>query len=106
MSSSDAASNPHPEIGGPSEGSRRPIYKTETTGNHWQDVWIAFKRISVVDDFQRLGEMPCARNSLLSGIASGAGVGFIRAMSASMGNVITVWYRFSLGRLHRPICSL
>ena len=36
--------------------------------------------------------MPCARNSLLSGIASGAGVGFIRAMGTSMGEVIAVWY--------------
>ncbi|KAF8551683.1 hypothetical protein OG21DRAFT_1478027 [Imleria badia] len=74
MSSGDATSNQHPETREFSEGSRRPIYKTETTGDYWQDVWIAFKR---------LGEMPCARNSLLSGIASGAGVGFIRAMSAS-----------------------
>ncbi|KIK90783.1 hypothetical protein PAXRUDRAFT_151113 [Paxillus rubicundulus Ve08.2h10] len=69
--------------GEPAGGSRRPIYKTETTGDYWQDVWTAFKRISIVDDFQRIGEIPCARNSLLSGIASGAGVGVIRAMSAS-----------------------
>ncbi|KAF8133813.1 hypothetical protein EV363DRAFT_1161811 [Boletus edulis] len=74
MVSGNAASIQHPETGEPSEGSRQPIYKTETTGNYWQDIWTAFKR---------LGEMPCARNSLLSGIASGAGVGFIRAMSAS-----------------------
>jgi len=83
MTSGDAASSRQPETGEPSEGSQRPIYKTDTTGNYWQDVWTAFKRISVVDDFQRLGEIPCARNSLLSGIASGAGVGFIRAMSTS-----------------------
>ncbi|KAH7885256.1 hypothetical protein F5I97DRAFT_1352984 [Phlebopus sp. FC_14] len=75
---------PRPEDGTASEGdhSRRPVYKTETTGNYWQDVWEATKRISIVDDFQRLGEIPCARNSLLSGIASGAGVGVIRGMSA------------------------
>ncbi|KAF9241165.1 hypothetical protein BU15DRAFT_45253, partial [Melanogaster broomeanus] len=66
-----------PDASEPTSDSRRPIYKTETTGNYWQDAWIAFK------DFQRLGEMPCARNSLLSGIASGAGVGVIRSMSAS-----------------------
>ncbi|KAN0087594.1 Protein of unknown function (DUF3767) domain containing protein [Tylopilus felleus] len=83
MASGDVAPNQHPETREPSEGSRQPIYKTETTGNHWQDAWIAFKRISIFDDLQRLGEMPCARNSLLSGIASGAGVGFIRAMSTS-----------------------
>ncbi|KAG9315750.1 hypothetical protein JVU11DRAFT_3399 [Chiua virens] len=82
MTSSDAgAQNQPPANGEPSESSRRAIYKTETTGDFWQDAWIAFKRISIVDDFQRLGEIPCARNSLLSGIASGAGVGVIRAMS-------------------------
>ena len=30
---------------------------------------------------QRVGEIPCARNSLLSGIASGVGVGVIRGLS-------------------------
>ena len=43
MTTGDAASNRHPETGEPSEGSRQLIYKTETTGNYWQDVWIAFK---------------------------------------------------------------
>ncbi|KAI0056270.1 hypothetical protein BV25DRAFT_1814263 [Artomyces pyxidatus] len=51
---------------------RRPVYQTETTGNFWTDVREAAKR---------LGEMPCARNSLLSGIASGVGVGVVRGMS-------------------------
>ncbi|KAL4069887.1 hypothetical protein V8B97DRAFT_1871887, partial [Scleroderma yunnanense] len=45
-------------------------------------------RISIVDDFERLGEIPCARHSLLNGIASGAGVGVIRAISTSMLSVI------------------
>ncbi|KAI6147127.1 hypothetical protein BKA82DRAFT_1004536 [Pisolithus tinctorius] len=82
--SDDIATQPKPEdVSPPSNHSRRPIYKTETTGNYWQDVWEACKRISIVDDFQRLGEMPCARHSLLTGIASGAGVGVIRAISAS-----------------------
>ncbi|EMD40098.1 hypothetical protein CERSUDRAFT_45537 [Gelatoporia subvermispora B] len=31
---------------------------------------------------RKIDEIPCARNSLLSGIASGAGVGVIRGMSA------------------------
>ncbi|KAG1774901.1 hypothetical protein EV702DRAFT_974097 [Suillus placidus] len=63
-------------------GSRRPIYRVESTGNFWQDAREAFKRVSIADDFQRIGEMPCARNSLMSGIASGVGVGVIRIMSA------------------------
>ncbi|KAJ7433017.1 hypothetical protein B0H11DRAFT_1722003 [Mycena galericulata] len=29
-----------------------------------------------------IGEVPCGRNSLLHGIASGVGIGFIRAISA------------------------
>ncbi|KAG6332189.1 hypothetical protein ID866_6904 [Astraeus odoratus] len=70
-------------VASPSTASRRPIYKTETTGNYWQDVREALKRISMVDDFQRIGEIPCARHSLLTGIASGAGVGVIRAISTS-----------------------
>ncbi|KIM63426.1 hypothetical protein SCLCIDRAFT_117566, partial [Scleroderma citrinum Foug A] len=32
---------------------------------------------------RRLGEIPCARHSLLTGIASGAGVGVIRAISTN-----------------------
>ncbi|KAI0322013.1 hypothetical protein OF83DRAFT_1236367 [Amylostereum chailletii] len=66
-------SNSEPSHSNPPEPShRRPIYQTETTGSFWQDVREAAKR---------LGEIPCARNSLLSGIASGVGIGVIRGMS-------------------------
>jgi cytochrome c oxidase assembly protein subunit 20 len=76
----------HPEEPNPPPGTynptpRRPIYQTETTGNYWADVREAFKRLSPYDDMQRVGEIPCARNSLLSGIASGVGVGVIRGLS-------------------------
>ncbi|KIM56820.1 hypothetical protein SCLCIDRAFT_1144645, partial [Scleroderma citrinum Foug A] len=40
-------------------------------------------RISIADDLWRLGEIPCARHSLLTGIVSGAGVGVIRAISTN-----------------------
>lgn len=40
------------------------------------------KRVSLFDDLQRINEVQCARNSLLSGIASGAGIGVIRGMSS------------------------
>ncbi|KAI0304460.1 hypothetical protein B0F90DRAFT_1625812, partial [Multifurca ochricompacta] len=33
--------------------------------------------VSPYEDLQRIGEIPCARNSLLNGIASGVGVGII-----------------------------
>lgn len=39
------------------------------------------KRLSF-SDFSRISEMPCVRSSLLSGIASGVGVGIIRGVSA------------------------
>lgn len=45
MVSGDASPNvpSQPETGEHSEGSRRPVYKTETTGDYWQDVRTAFK---------------------------------------------------------------
>ncbi|KZT67243.1 hypothetical protein DAEQUDRAFT_673570 [Daedalea quercina L-15889] len=56
-----------------SSSPKKVIYETDTTGNYWTDVKEAIKKI---------GEIPCARSSLLSGIASGAGVGVIRGLSA------------------------
>ncbi|KAL6308348.1 hypothetical protein BKA93DRAFT_695459, partial [Sparassis latifolia] len=49
------------------------VFQPETTGSYWSDVKEAVKKI---------GEIPCARSSLLSGIASGTGIGVIRGMSA------------------------
>ncbi|EPQ51066.1 hypothetical protein GLOTRDRAFT_133393 [Gloeophyllum trabeum ATCC 11539] len=60
---------------------KRPIYRAETTGSYWGDVKAAVSRLSA-DDFGHIGEMPCARGSLLSGIAAGAGVGAVRGLSA------------------------
>ncbi|KAL0960719.1 hypothetical protein HGRIS_005745 [Hohenbuehelia grisea] len=42
------------------------------TGNTVVDVWNSMKNIT---------QIPCARNSLLSGIASGLGIGVIRGLS-------------------------
>jgi hypothetical protein len=39
------------------------------------------KRIDPLDDFRRIPTMPCARESLLYGIGTGAGVGGIRFLS-------------------------
>ncbi|KAK7048605.1 hypothetical protein R3P38DRAFT_2870389 [Favolaschia claudopus] len=57
----DPANIPSPSLGPPS------------TGNLVSDSF----RSAV-----HIGEVPCARNSLLAGIASGVGIGFIRGMSA------------------------
>ncbi|KAI9465529.1 hypothetical protein BJY52DRAFT_1244516 [Lactarius psammicola] len=72
---------PSEDPGTTSSTPRRPIFQTETTGDYWSDVREAFKRLSPREDLQRVGEIPCARNSLLSGIASGVGVGVIRGLS-------------------------
>jgi len=42
------------------------------------------KQISFFDDIRRIGEIPCARNSLLAGIASGVGVGVLRGINARL----------------------
>ncbi|KAG8862415.1 hypothetical protein FRB96_001485 [Tulasnella sp. 330] len=52
------------------------------TGNLSQDLPNAFKQVNVVEDFKRLPEIPCARNALMYGIASGSGIGCVRFMSA------------------------
>jgi len=65
-----------------SSSPKKVVFETDTTGSYWSDVKEATKRISFWDDLQKIGEIPCARNSLLSGIASGAGVGVIRGLSA------------------------
>ncbi|KAI0770138.1 hypothetical protein C8Q74DRAFT_1273600 [Fomes fomentarius] len=68
----------------PPSPSKRIVYQVETTGSLWGDMQEAFKRISPRDDVNRISEIPCARNSLLSGIASGVGIGVIRGMSTSV----------------------
>ncbi|OBZ68688.1 hypothetical protein A0H81_11177 [Grifola frondosa] len=64
--------------------SKRIVFQTDTTGSYWTDVKEAIKRISLWDDLQKINEIPCARSSLLSGIASGAGIGVIRGMSTNV----------------------
>ncbi|KAH9080584.1 hypothetical protein EDB83DRAFT_996296 [Lactarius deliciosus] len=81
MTTTVSESQPSEDPGTTGSTPRRPIFQTETTGNFWSDVREAFKRLSPREDLQRIGEIPCARNSLLSGIASGVGVGVIRGLS-------------------------
>ncbi|KAI0736313.1 hypothetical protein C8Q72DRAFT_803894 [Fomitopsis betulina] len=64
-------------------GPKKVLFETDTNSNYWTDFHEAYKRISFSDDLQKIGEIPCARSSLLSGIASGAGVGVIRGLSTS-----------------------
>lgn len=66
-----------------SSAESKPIVteKLRSTGNRWTDFQLAVKRISIRDDLAHIGEIPCARNSLLSGIASGIGIGVIRGIN-------------------------
>lgn len=43
-----------------------------------------FSPFIVMQSAKHVTELPCARNSLLSGIASGVGVGVIRGLSVGM----------------------
>ncbi|KAF8583122.1 hypothetical protein K439DRAFT_1634709 [Ramaria rubella] len=52
------------------------------TGDFTHDVKLAVKKIKPVEDLSNIGQIPCARNSLLGGIASGVGIGFIRGINA------------------------
>ena len=40
------------------------------------------QRIDVKEDFKNLGQMPCARTALLSGIAGGTGIGAVRFLAS------------------------
>lgn len=76
----------------------------------------AIKQIDPVEDFRRIPSMPCARESLLYGIGTGAGVGGIRFLSSrrvllschwAVGTFVLVssfsWYtcRSALSKEHR-----
>ncbi|TFY78965.1 hypothetical protein EWM64_g5049 [Hericium alpestre] len=82
MSSSAIPGIPNDDTSAEEKAPRRPIYQTETTGNKWSDLREAAKRLST-DDLHRIGEIPCARNALLTGIASGVGVGVLRGLRAT-----------------------
>jgi len=62
---------------------KKPVYvgNVESSGDTWTDIREATKRLSF-SDFSHISEMPCVRSSLLTGIASGVGVGMIRGVSA------------------------
>ncbi|KAG5636497.1 hypothetical protein H0H81_007831 [Sphagnurus paluster] len=72
-----------------------PSKAPPATGNFLHDVFQSVTHIS---------DVPCARNSLLGGIASGAGIGVVRGMSASAlvaGNwAMATFVLISLGSLY------
>ncbi|RSH93287.1 hypothetical protein EHS25_007641 [Saitozyma podzolica] len=52
------------------------------SGDRVKDYWAALQRVDVARDLENIGQIPCARNSLLYGIAGGAGVGAVRFISS------------------------
>jgi len=79
MSQTEAPSSPAANADTPA--SKPPPRQILSTGNRWTDFKLAVQRISLWDDLTHLGEVPCARKSLLSGIASGVGIGVIRGIN-------------------------
>ncbi|KAF7980018.1 hypothetical protein HWV62_40132 [Athelia sp. TMB] len=79
-----------------------PTYQVETTGSRWKDLWVAFTRVKE-DDLSTIERIPCARNSLMSGIATGAGVGVIRALSATCNWAVGSFMLVGAGTWH--ICQ-
>ena len=51
----------------------------------------ASQRIDVVHDFENIGSIPCARTSLLYGIAGGSGVGAVRYLGSRRPGVAANW---------------
>ncbi|WVR05737.1 hypothetical protein IAU60_002762 [Kwoniella sp. DSM 27419] len=54
----------------------------ELTGDKLSDLKAALKRIRPKEDFENIGQIPCARNSLLYGIAGGSGLGAVRFLGS------------------------
>ncbi|KAK8865838.1 hypothetical protein IAR55_000986 [Kwoniella newhampshirensis] len=52
------------------------------TGDKMTDLKAALKRIRPLEDFENIGKIPCARNSLLYGIAGGTGIGAVRFLGS------------------------
>ncbi|WWC58385.1 uncharacterized protein I303_100925 [Kwoniella dejecticola CBS 10117] len=52
------------------------------SGDTAVDLKKAMKRIRPAEDFQNIGKIPCARNSLLYGIAGGTGLGAVRFLGS------------------------
>ncbi|WVQ97136.1 hypothetical protein IAU59_004246 [Kwoniella sp. CBS 9459] len=61
------------------------------TGNGLDDLKTALKRIRPKEDFENIGKIPCARNSLLYGIAGGAGIGAVRFLGSRRPWVAANW---------------
>ncbi|WVW82091.1 hypothetical protein I302_104096 [Kwoniella bestiolae CBS 10118] len=69
-----------------------PIRPDETlTGDTAADLKKALARIRPLEDFENIGKIPCARNSLLYGIAGGAGLGAVRFLGSRKPWVAANW---------------
>ncbi|WRT63974.1 uncharacterized protein IL334_000901 [Kwoniella shivajii] len=88
-SSAPSSSKPHnaplniPAGNSPITPDSGPIKADENlTGDTLDDLKKALKRIRPKEDFENIGKIPCARNSLLYGIAGGTGLGAVRFLGS------------------------
>ncbi|GFZ52380.1 hypothetical protein JCM24511_10153 [Saitozyma sp. JCM 24511] len=72
------------------EASARPS-EDGLSGDRVKDYWAALQRVDVARDLENIGQIPCARNSLLYGIAGGAGVGAVRFISSRRAKLASNW---------------
>ncbi|WVF70777.1 hypothetical protein IAT40_005571 [Kwoniella sp. CBS 6097] len=61
------------------------------SGNSLDDLKTALRRIRPKEDFENIGKIPCARNSLLYGIAGGAGIGAVRFLGSRRPWIAANW---------------
>ncbi|XAO23318.1 hypothetical protein I312_102096 [Cryptococcus bacillisporus CA1280] len=79
---------PRPPLNIPSGSSQitpdpEPLKPDETlSGDKFRDFKAAVSRINPKQDLENIGQIPCARNSLLYGIAGGVGVGAVRFLGS------------------------
>ncbi|WVN85859.1 uncharacterized protein L203_101011 [Cryptococcus depauperatus CBS 7841] len=73
MSSGNSELTPDPKPLAPEE---------KLSGDKIRDFKAALSRINPKHDFENIGQVPCARKSLLYGIAGGAGLGAVRFLGS------------------------
>ncbi|WWC86050.1 uncharacterized protein L201_000921 [Kwoniella dendrophila CBS 6074] len=61
------------------------------SGDAASDMKKALGRIKPIEDFENIGKIPCARNSLLYGIAGGTGLGAVRFLGSRKPWVAANW---------------
>ncbi|KAI9638956.1 uncharacterized protein MKK02DRAFT_41986 [Dioszegia hungarica] len=59
-----------------------PVSDEQLSGDRVTDIKKALETIDLKNDFRNIEQIPCIRQSLLSGIAGGAGIGAVRYLAS------------------------